>query len=912
MILHAICVEGWRCFAGRTFVGEFTEGLNIIFGPNGSGKSTLMMALVRGLFDNHLVSGEHISALRPWGRELNPQVTLEFTHGGVRYRLVKQFLASQRAELCRLEGGTYVRLAESRAADDQARRLLAGEAPGKGVTDPRHWGLAQVLWATQGDLRIADLSAPTRTAIEEALGHIAGPSTEAIERRIAEAYGQFFTRGGKLKRGAGAPAVVRLQEDLEKLQQKQQALQQRLEDFENASRRIEDLRSRAAAAHREEMELVEQLRRARERAQSYKQLLGERRLHRQEVDHAEERYKNLSDRIRDIASCRNEIAGADQQIERLGENSRAQAKLVQQAREAAEETQRAVGQVRMGRGELQKARQLAQEAARYAAEHRKLAELRKQIDKVETVRQELAQLRSARQRILAPDAEMLARIRQTARARDDARLQLDAAMITVTIEPEIALPVQVTLGEHPGTWNLPPGSAHAIRGESGVEFRIRGVGRFRASGPTGSAAQLRDTWEKASDQLRELMSAFGTDDLDELEQRAGQASELEGQVGRAQERLETLLGGRPFEALPDERDQLERGLQWVLGKHPEWKASPPDPEQLQRAADEQERQFTEAMDQADREWDRAQNALHRELHKEGEIAGQINALQRRREDLQKQLDALCGDGWTDPQRESQLMDLAMRRDAARGKLEAADQKLAEFGDDPESEVTNLERQLEAVREEKGEAEKELHTQSGRLQEIATEAPYSALAVAEEEIARLQEELVREQLHIDAIRLLYETLRQQKRQITDSVMGPLRQRASHLLRRIAGTRLQDICFDQSLLPWGVAPRSLGEPVPVDEVSCGEREQLYFAVRLALASVVFQEDRQLVVLDDVFAYTDTARLARIAAILQEAAERFQIVLLTCHPERYRGLPNAMFFDLEKIGGAASAASGSHVAP
>ncbi len=218
MILNSIRLEGWRCFASSTAVGPFTDGLNIICGPNGSGKSTLMMALVRGLFDSHLVTGEHISVLRPWGRALNPRVTLEFTHDGVRYRLLKQFLAAQCAELCRLEGDKYVPLAESRAADEQARRLLAGEAPGKGVTDQRHWGLAQVLWATQGNLRIADLSAGTRTTLQETLGgQIAGPAADVLEKRIADAYAQFFTRTGKLKAGAAAPAVVRLQSELETL-----------------------------------------------------------------------------------------------------------------------------------------------------------------------------------------------------------------------------------------------------------------------------------------------------------------------------------------------------------------------------------------------------------------------------------------------------------------------------------------------------------------------------------------------------------------------------------------------------------------------------------------------------------------------------------------------------------------------
>ncbi len=94
------------------------------------------------------------------------------------------------------------------------------------------------------------------------------------------------------------------------------------------------------------------------------------------------------------------------------------------------------------------------------------------------------------------------------------------------------------------------------------------------------------------------------------------------------------------------------------------------------------------------------------------------------------------------------------------------------------------------------------------------------------------------------------------------------------------------------------KSVDDAVSLDQISGGEREQVYFAVRMALADVAFTNERQLVVLDDVFTYTDTPRLARIATILDEAADRFQIVLLTCHPERYRGLPNAKFFDLEAI--------------
>jgi len=53
---------------------------------------------------------------------------------------------------------------------------------------------------------------------------------------------------------------------------------------------------------------------------------------------------------------------------------------------------------------------------------------------------------------------------------------------------------------------------------------------------------------------------------------------------------------------------------------------------------------------------------------------------------------------------------------------------------------------------------------------------------------------------------------------------------------------------------------------------------------------------VVLDDVLTATDAGRLARVVNVLEDAAQRLQVLILTCHPERYRGLRQAVFFDLE----------------
>ena len=44
--------------------------------------------------------------------------------------------------------------------------------------------------------------------------------------------------------------------------------------------------------------------------------------------------------------------------------------------------------------------------------------------------------------------------------------------------------------------------------------------------------------------------------------------------------------------------------------------------------------------------------------------------------------------------------------------------------------------------------------------------------------------------------------------------------------------------------------------------------------------------------------SGRATRVLTLLEECADRLQIVILTCHPERYRGLEEAKFFDLQPL--------------
>jgi uncharacterized protein YhaN len=119
----------------------------------------------------------------------------------------------------------------------------------------------------------------------------------------------------------------------------------------------------------------------------------------------------------------------------------------------------------------------------------------------------------------------------------------------------------------------------------------------------------------------------------------------------------------------------------------------------------------------------------------------------------------------------------------------------------------------------------------------------------------------------------------------------------MLSRIAGTRLGMVRLTESFVPAGVHPEIAEEAVEWSNLSGGEQEQLFLIARLALGQVLAASERQLVVLDDVLNATDTGRLSRVLHLLEEASDRLQIVILTCHQERYRALDQADFFDLQK---------------
>jgi DNA repair exonuclease SbcCD ATPase subunit len=899
MIVRSIRVEGWRCFADSIEVGEFGHGLNVVHGPNGIGKSTLFMALVRGVFDGHKVAGEAMKSLRPWGRDLGPTVTLELSCGNNSYRLRKQFLTSPKAELFRQENGKYVRLAEGVAADERARELLCGDSPGRGASDRRHWGLAQVLWAPQGELTLGQLSSVTKQTIQQALGaQVTGEETTAVEQKVSEHFARYFTPTGKLRTGGDASPLPALTEQLSQAKERRDRLRVKLAAFDDAVHSIESFRLVTSQSRQKLVGLEAQLVKAQQRADEYIAILAEKQQQTHEATATKARFDELNARLETIRSAIDDASKLEATIASLQDQAAAVAREVQLQTVEADRAHAAVEKVRLERDSVRLAARRASDAARFVDVARQLAALNERLEQIGQAQAKLDALRQRRAAVVAPDAKTLTLMLRAIKERDDARVKLDASLITVTWQSEGSWPLE-TLRADQARNELIDGDAELqLRGSPEVAFRIPGVGTFRASGPAGSVDTLRSAWEDSAAKADKLLSAHGGQSVEQLQQNSALASELDQQAEKLQARVDAVLNRRTFDELRLEQAQLQAQRSELVGQFPEWEMTAPNAPALRSEAERIDHEFVQRIDAAENDRKQAVAAVGSAAEK---VARHEENLKNARQQLQaaKQRLAIArDDGRSDEQRRDLLDDFAIQWRAAKVLLGQIDEKLNQLGSDPRDEVKVLQRQLQGLRTETAATTDKMQFEQGKLQSIVAEAPYSALAMEEEAIADLEQRISREQLQADAIKLLHDTLCRRKRELIESLVGPVRQRAMQTLARITGSRFERLEISDSFDLSGIVPRTSAEAISLDQLSGGEREQAYFAVRMALADIAMQGERQLVVLDDVFTFTDTARLARIVQVLEEAAERFQIVMLTCHPERYRGLPGAKFFDLEEI--------------
>ncbi len=899
MILHSIQLQEWRCFVKATSVGPFSDGLNVIHAPNASGKSTLFQALISGLIDNHRARGRDVEALRPWGRSLAPLVTIEFSHNGICYRLTKGFLEKAQCKLERKEDGKFVPFAEEQHAEQFVQKICTENPPQKGLGRKEHWGFAQVLWAPQGDLAFLKLSGDLVSNIHQVLGtQVSGPGSGNLERRIAELYYTFYTQRGKLRSGQGAPELVRLQESLDEAKGRRDEIAGRQEEFEELTRKVEDLRTRQVEAARSAKEIEKRLAETRPKAEEYDRLLSTRSEREEQVNTAEAQHDALKQRIDHIIKTKNGLSEAGGESKNLKEDLSLRESSAKECRLKAERATRDLEDKRKERPKVQAAQRETELAQRYVQIVQDASKLEQRLRKIRKFDKALGSLRKERGKLVAPDDKNIKAIRTATKARDEARLRLDAALITLQVVPSSKGSLTILEAEESGTRILIPQEPVEIKGSPQVVIDLAGVARVRAWGPAGSIDEMRRLVEKHTRKLDKLSEAFGTSDLDVLERLNEAVKKLEAQMAEQNMQIEAILAGDVLEDLEKQLVSSQTTARSIERQKHEWQKKMPDLESLKEDAEAITNKFITEVEAVEQYRDVTHTALAVANEQKIETTTRLDETKKRIQSLHGSLSELTKDGKTDAQREKEIARIALKWDAAKSTLEEVQGKLNVFEHDPRADLEKFEGGRKGAEEAVRKALSDEKREEGRLEQLSAQGTYSALANIEEKIIALSEEVSREQLHADAVKLLYDTMEQCQKKVLAAIERPVEQTATRTLQRIAGRRLGNIKLGEYFEPTSVLPQKTEESVSISSVSGGEKEQIYLATRLALAEVLANEEKQLVVLDDVLMATDPWRLGRVLGVLEETSEKLQIIMLTCHPERYGALKEAKFIDLEEI--------------
>lgn len=196
--------------------------------------------------------------------------------------------------------------------------------------------------------------------------------------------------------------------------------------------------------------------------------------------------------------------------------------------------------------------------------------------------------------------------------------------------------------------------------------------------------------------------------------------------------------------------------------------------------------------------------------------------------------------------------------------------------------------LQSLEQQLREIEVEMETGNARRHQLMGELQgqtdlFARSARAEEQLAKAAAAQRRTELKAMGAQLLSQTFQTVRRELEQDVVRPLRERVSARLQSLTGPRYRELQMQPDFRVETLLTAE-GHAASLGDLSFGTQEQLAFLSRLCLADLLSEKERSLVVFDDNLVHTDPERLQLACKMLEESAQNTQILLLTCHPERF----------------------------
>lgn len=186
----------------------------------------------------------------------------------------------------------------------------------------------------------------------------------------------------------------------------------------------------------------------------------------------------------------------------------------------------------------------------------------------------------------------------------------------------------------------------------------------------------------------------------------------------------------------------------------------------------------------------------------------------------------------------------------------------------------IEEYMKQLRKEMEECKMEKEKVKWDIEKLADNV--DELLNNQNKLSELQSEKREHQEELEAIQIAIDTIQEIATEIHYSFGNTLNRYTSEIICKITHSKYKDVIIDEKL---NVKAADQNHYVPIDQLSSGTLDQMYFALRLSLAELFYPESHFPVILDDCFAYYDDTRTDATLEMLRQQKKR-QVILFTCH--------------------------------
>ena len=882
--IRRIAVDGFRKFREPIAIEGLTDGLNIVIEPNETGKSTLLEALRAAFFVRHGTKNQLARSFAPHGEAVGPEIQVGFEADGAPWTVTKRFLKNPSIEVTGPQGR-----AQGEEAESRLHSLLGSVRDTSQGGDLASYGALGLLWIAQTDA--LPVTAPgqivrdtVRSTLEAEVGSImGGPAYKRVRDRVEDQYAIYWSPTGQ-KRGRQNEARERV-DGAEATAGEAAA---RLAGLERSFAELETSRARLKVVQREladdtdaktRRDLLDSLEFARAAAQ----ILATRRAEHEAASSRVAGLEDLQRRHLEASSARDKanlaLGGARERRAALaGRLSEAKQRAVDartaldRARAARQEARAAVtaGEIQLGKAR----RNAAIDAAR--KRHQELAELEHQLGEANAV---AATLISPKQM-----ASLEAGDRAVAEARaivgaGATRLTLAGSKLGITIDGE-----PMPLGDRTLTH----------------EARIRFGQAELIVSPPAAAASAEESFSAAQRKHRVALEDMGLADLAAARARNDAAWDAAANLRTLKAQIKAITPADEAINLTAGSEALKLFVAELGDDDAREEGALPNGEALMKALESAE----SALARAEGAQDSAIEAL-RIAEAEAPLAtaeaGASNDLSH--------AEALISSIEIRPEFQTLAADIISARERVVAAAVALDEATRNAtAHDPAAisrKIDTIDARARTAADARGKLETEIARLEGTIESEGGKGLADLEAAAREEANEARAALQRVAQEADTLKLLRDTLEEARNETSAKFVGPVAKRAKrHIERLLPGC---DLTFSEDLALQTVIRGGLSEGCA--NLSRGTQEQLAVLTRISFAEMLLEQGTPVsLILDDPLVYSDDARLDLMIEILAEAAERMQVILLTCRDRAFRHVPgNRVWLGSQELMRSGTAVSG-----